>query len=311
MKMWHMNGPIKYWVSVILFVFTSGFVNGQSESKIKIMTSIYPFYEFAQNVSGMRGDVEVLLPPGSEVHTWNPKPSDIIKLNGADLFIGVGPNLEPWLDEVLKSIDNPGLRIIEAGKIVPFLEHDEGEHTHGRMNDAQDPHLWLDFMNDIRIVEAITRSLIELEPSNADLFTKNASDYADRLNSLDKKYRDTLESCSTRILIMGGHSAFGYLAERYGLDQVSVYGTSPDAQPSPRQVVDIIQMAQANGVKAVFFERTVSDNIARTIAREIGGRVLPLNPAASLSRDELREGIDFIQIMEKNLENLKIGLACK
>jgi zinc transport system substrate-binding protein len=305
------DGLLKIFLGLFLLLLDSVFLSGQPQPKIKILTSIYPFYEFAQTVSGDRGEVQILLPPGSEVHTWKPKPSDIIKLNETDLFIGVGSILEPWLDEILESIDNPNLRILEADKLVSLMADEEKEHTHGHAHEGQDPHLWLDFQNDIQIVEAIRAILTEIEPSHADLFSKNADAYIIRLNNIDKKFRDTLKSCSTRVLILGGHSAFGYMAERYSLNQIAVYGTSPDAQPSPKQIVDIIGMAQTNSIKAVFYEMTVSSDIARMIAREIGAQVLPLNPAASLTRNELRSGIDFFKIMEKNLENLKIGLRCK
>ena len=310
MKLLKPDWSVKFCLGLFLLMLVSVFLSAQTQPKIKILTSIFPFYEFAQAVSGDRGEVRILLPPGSEVHTWKPKPSDIIKLNEADLFIGVGSILEPWLDEVLESIDNSNLRILEADKIVSLMEDEEKEHTRGHTHEGQDPHLWLDFQNDIQIVKAISAILTELEPAHADLFSKNADAYIIRLNDIDKKFRDTLESCSTRILILGGHSAFGYMAGRYSLNQIAVYGTSPDAQPSPRQIVDIIEMAQTNGVKAVFYEMTVSSDIARMIAREIGAQVLPLNPAASLTRDEMRSGIDFFKIMEKNLENLKIGLKC-
>lgn len=301
----------RFCLGMSFWMLGSVFLSGQPQPKIKILTSIYPFFEFAQAVSGERGEAGVLLPPGSEVHTWKPKPSDVIKLNETDLFIGVGSILEPWLDEVLESIDNSNLRILEADRIVSLMADEEKEHAHGHAHEGLDPHLWLDFQNDIQIVEAISSILTEIEPSHADLFSKNADAYIIRLNNLDKKFRDTLKSCSTRILILGGHSAFGYMAERYSLNQIAVYGTSPDAQPSPRQVVDIIGMAQTKGVKAVFYEMTVSSDIARMIAREIGAQVLPLNPAASLTRIEMRSGIDFFKIMEKNLENIKIGLRCK
>lgn len=304
------------WAAIIfvqmLYALAAGsvFPSGQ-QAKIKIVTSIYPFYEFARKVGGERGEVRILIPPGSEVHTWKPRPSDILELNEADLFIGVGSILEPWLDDILESVDNPGLQILEADKIVPALEHKKKGEGNVRFYEGQDPHIWLDFLKDIQIVAEIREVLTDFDPSSAVLFAQNADAYIERLKSLDERYRETLQSCSTRILLLGGHSAFGHLAGRYGLDQIAVFGTSPDAQPSPRQVVDFIQLARSNGVKAVFYERAVSPDIARVIAREIDAQVLPLNPAASLSGDELRAGLDFIRIMEINLENLRIGLRCK
>lgn len=297
---------------VLLFCLLGNcFLGAQTPPKIEILTSIFPFYEFARAVCGERGKVEILIPPGAEVHTWKPKPSDIIKLTRADLFIGVGSVLEPWLDDIIHSAKNPELVVVRASQFL-LLEKDKHEsHGHSQNHEGVDPHLWLNFEYDIQIVEQLRGILSQIDPSYADVFRTNAEKYIQRLAALDKKYSNAFSDCSTRTFIVGGHSAFGYLARRYNLNQVAVYGMNPDSQPSPRKLIDIIRMAKEKKIKVIFYEFALNDEIARMIAGEVGAKILPLNPGANVSREEVESGVSFFGIMETNLENFKIGLSCR
>ncbi len=300
-------------ITVLLLCLSSSIVLcAQSQEKINILTSIFPLYEFAQAVCGEREEVDILLPPGAEVHTWKPKPSDIIKIAQADLFIVVGSVLEPWLEDILKSVKNPNLHILEASLAFKWEEeeHFQGDHS-PHDHEARDPHIWLDFDYDIQIIEQISSILTQIDPSNADLYRSNAKNINLKLRNLDNLYKEELSGCTLRTFILGGHSAFGYIAQKYNLNQVAVYGLSPNSLPSPRKLVETIRIAKEHGVRAIYFEAMLSNEIARMIADEVGCQTLALNPGANLSREELHSGVSFFDIMEKNLENLKIGLICK
>lgn len=288
-----------------------------SPGEIKIVTSVFPLMEFARAVAGDRGEVSLLLPPGAEIHTWQPRPSDIVKLSSADLFVYIGGNMEPWLDDILASVRNPSLRTLEASHGISLIELDatgelnlhthEQEHGHG----AVDPHIWLDFQNDRVIVDRIAAVLSEMDPTGVSAFKKNASAYKRKLQSLDEAYTKSLKSCVHKVFILGGHAAFGYLARRYGLQQVSLYGLSPDSQPTPKKMIEVVELARKYEVKAIFFESYVSDELANVLAREVKARTLVLNPGANLTKEELQSGVTFFDIMERNLENLKDGLICR
>ena len=281
----------------------------QSQEKINILTSIFPLYEFAQAVCGERGEVDILIPPGAEVHTWKPRPSDIIKIAQADLFVVVGSVLEPWLEDILKSVKNPNLLILDTSLGFKWEEdeHITGNYSHDHK--AGDPHIWLDFDYDMQIIEQISSILTQIDPSSADLYSSNARNINLRLKNLDNLYKEELGRCSLRTFILGGHSAFGYIAKKYDLNQVAVYGLSPDSMPSPRKLVKTIQIAKEQGVRAIYFEAMLSNDIALMIADEVGCQTLALHPGANISREELQSGVSFFDIMEKNLENLKIGLT--
>ncbi len=291
----------------------------KSAHKIRVVTSVFPLMEFAQAVCGERGEVHLLVPPGAEIHTWQPRPSDIVRLSSADLFIFIGSSLEPWLQDILDAVQNPDLRILEASQGIPLIEREspgighEGEHEEEHAHDADgvDPHIWLDFQNDQIIIDKITEVLSELDPEGNTIFKKNASVYKQRLRALDEKFRGSLKGCTHKVFILGGHAAFGYMARRYGLRQISLYGVSPDASPTPKKLIEIVELAKKYKIKVIFFEFSVSDELARVLAREVGARTLVLNPGANLTKEELAMGKTFFDIMEENLENLKDGLICR
>ncbi len=301
----------------LIFLFGPKAFSEDSSKKIKIVTSVFPLMEFAGAVVGERGEVSLLLPPGAEIHTWQPRPSDIVRLSSADLFVYIGSDMEPWLDDLLAGVRNPGLKTLEASQGISLIEMEaaenfkqkahEQEHEHG----AVDPHIWLDFQNDQVIVDRIAAVLSEMDPSGVTDFKKNALAYKKKLQVLDETYMKGLKGCVHKVFIFGGHAAFGYLARRYGLQQVSLYGLSPDSQPTPKKLIEVVELAKKYNVKAIFFESYVSNELASVLAREVKARTLALNPGANLSKEELKSGVTFFDIMERNLENLKDGLICR
>jgi zinc transport system substrate-binding protein len=282
------------------------------------MTTIFPLQEFAQAVVGNRGDAELLLPPGAEIHAWQPRPSDLMKLSSADVFIYIGAQLEPWADDILRSVQNPDLLVIEASEGMTLIGHEEeegGEHDHEgadeHSHEAGDPHIWLDFAYDKKIIDRIAEVLSRIDPDGKATFEENAAIYKQKLDALDEMYQKNLDQCDQKTIVLGGHAAFGYLARRYDLSQISLYGLSPDSKPTPRQLIDVINIVKEKGIQAIFFEVNISSELARVIAEETGAKTLVLNPGASLPRGQNLPGITFLDIMEKNLESLKNGLRCR
>ncbi|MCK4337532.1 MAG: zinc ABC transporter substrate-binding protein [Candidatus Aminicenantes bacterium] len=282
--------------------------------KIRIVTSIFPLKEFAGAVAGDRGEVSLLLKPGAEIHTWKPKPSDMIKLSKADLFIYIGADLEPWISDIFKSFKKHNIKILEASQgLELYLEGHEhrtdrnSDHRHGFM----DPHIWFDFQYDQIIIAKITDILSEMDPQNKLHYQKNALSYQKKLQKLDIQYMAGLKDCDQKIIVLGGHNAFGYMARRYNLKLISLYGLSPNARPGPKQIAEIVDMAKKNNIKTIFYETFVNDQLTQVLAREIGAVTMALNTGANLTMDQFRAGTSFLQLMEINLENLKHGLSCR
>jgi zinc transport system substrate-binding protein len=282
-------------------------------AKVRIMATVFPLREFAAAVAGERGETELLLPPGAGVHSWQPRPGDIGRLAACDLLIYIGANLEPWLPGLLKALPGGKVRALEVTSGLSLLEgagYDEPGHGEGP-DEQLDPHVWLDFELDGRIVQKIADELSLIDPAGRPEFTANADRLAARLRELDVKFRDGLAACRGRDIVLAGHGAFGYLARRYGLIQTALYGLSPDAQPRPVDLMKAVELCRQKGVRTVFFENSVSPALSRTLAREIGGRVLVLHAGHNLTREQQDRGADFFALMEENLNSLRDGLGCR
>lgn len=306
----------------ILFMLWFCLGSGKAQTKIKVTASVFPLKEFTQAVCGDRGEVSLLLPPGAEIHTWRPRPSDIIKISSSDLFVHVGAELEPWLDDVLKSVNNPNLRILKASESVMPMERVEhraeiahenhqDEHVRKHEHGTLDPHIWLDFSIDQRIIDSIVGMFSKIEPENSELFERNGTVYKQKLEECDRRFKTELSRCKSNTFILGGHAAFGYLARRYNLHQVSLYGVNPDSRPTPKQLVRVVELAKKHQISVIYFEVYVSDDLAKVIANEVGAKTLVLNPAANLTIEQIQANVSFLDIMSQNLENLKKGLSCE
>jgi zinc transport system substrate-binding protein len=280
--------------------------------RIRIMATVFPLREFAAAVAGERAEASLLLPPGAGVHTWQPRPGDIARLSECDLLLYIGSGLEPWLPDLLKAFPRGRIRTLEAAAGLAVAGGaEEGNHLEEHDHGALDPHVWLDFDLDVRIVGRIAEELARLDPAGGPDFTANAGRLIARLKGLDAEFRDGLAGCRGRDIVLAGHSAFGYLARRYGLVQTALYGLSPDSQPKPRDLIKAVDFCIQKGIKTVYFENSVAPDLSRTLAREIGGRVLVLYAGHNLTRDEQARGVGFFDLMEKNLASLREGLGCR
>ncbi len=289
---------------------------GQSPLKLRSVASLYPLQEFVRAVGGERVQADLLIPPGAEPHTWEPKPSDLTKVYQADVFIYIGPAMEPWVEDILRAAKTTHLKVVQASQGLPLLDvrDSEWETQHSSRKGQEkkaDPHIWLDFFLDQKIIDVIAAAFAEKDPGNTSLYRANAISYKEKLNALDRKYQAYLSKCRYRRIILGGHSAFAYLAKRYGLQQIALYGVSPNAEPTPKKLSEVIQVAKKQGAKVIYFEELVNPKLARVLAIEAGMSTLVLNPGANVTKEQLKKKVSFLHLMEMNLENLRRGLECE
>lgn len=289
----------------------------QSRPNPKVITSLFPLQEFAKAVGGERVKAELLLPPGMEPHTWEPKPSDVGKISKADIFIYLGRPMELWVDDLLKSAKSDRLQVVEVSQGLPLLEADDPEpggagHSRGHpLSRKLDPHVWLDFSLDLKIVDKIAAAFSAKDPANASFYMANAEAFRSKLDALDRRYQQSLAKCRYRQIVHGGHSAFAYLAKRYGLQQIALYGLNPNAEPTPKKLAELIQATQKHRVKVIYFEEFINPKLAQVLAKEAGIGTLVLNPGANLTREQMKRKVTFLELMEKNLQNLCKGLECE
>lgn len=288
-------------------------------NKLKVVTSLFPLYDFARNIGQSRADVSLLLPPGLEAHSFEPKPGDMLRLNQSDVFIYNSSVMEPWTADLLRGTQNRKLKVIEAGGGIIMImgdhEHDRRKREDHRSDDnrhegGRDPHIWLDFSNAAKMADHILAGFIEKDPVNRDFYQKNAEAFKAKLENLDREFREGLSGCRKNVIVHGGHAAFAYLAQRYGLRYMAVLGFSPNAEPTPVGMIRISETLKANGLNHLFHEELLSPRIAQAIARETRASLLMLHAAHNVSKDELERGIGFMELMRRNLHNLRKGLQC-
>ncbi|MCD1257699.1 zinc ABC transporter substrate-binding protein [Paenibacillus athensensis] len=283
-----------------------------SASKLKVVTTFYPMYEFTKQVAGDHADVIGLIPAGAEPHDWEPSAKDMAQLKDANLFVYNGI-VEGWAEKALESTPNDKRVVVEASKGLDLMEglpEEEEEAEHDKQEEGGkilDPHVWLDPTLAQKEVAAIQAGLTKADPAHKDDYQKNADAYMAKLKKLDEAFKSDLKNVKSKDFVTQ-HAAFGYLAKDYGLKQVPISGLSPEQEPSPEKMAEVIKFAKENQVKTIFFETLVDPKIAQTIAKEIGAKTDVLNPIEGLTDDDKKNNLDYIGIMENNLKALKKAL---
>jgi zinc transport system substrate-binding protein len=282
-----------------------------------VVASFYPLYEFAKQIAGEHAEVISLVPVGIEPHDWEPAPQDIIRVQRAKLFVYNGAGLEPWVEKLLRDAKARGTAVVRATERVALLAGDRPGHEHAAKpgapkgdTHAVDPHVWLDPVRAQAQVEAIRAGLAKADPANAASYAANAHAYRTKLAALDMAFATGLKQCARRDFVTT-HSAFSYLARRYGLTQIPLQGIEPEAEPNPADLAALVKLAKARKVRYVFFETLVSAKLAETLAREIGAQTLVLNPVEGLTKEEEAAGKGYLSVMDENLQNLRLGLECR
>lgn len=285
--------------------------------KLKVATTLFPLYDFARNVGMDSVDVNLVLPPGVEPHSFEPKPESMLSVANADIFIYTSSEMEPWAEKLLSGVVREGKpAVVEAGKRCRYItapgngdtdHHGHDKKTHG----ARDPHIWLDIRNAMIMVDTIAEAFAKQAPDKRDVFAANAAAYNKRLQALETRFDSGLSACATRKLIHGGHFAFAYVADRYNLEYISAYGVSADTEPSPRKVMELVNTVRQHGLKSVFYEELLSPGIAKAVAGETGAMLLKLHGIHNLTRQEFEGGVTYVGLMEQNLAALQKGLECR
>jgi len=282
------------------------------EKKLKVVTTLFPLYDFSRNIGREKAEISLLLPPGIEPHSFEPKPLDIVTIDRADIFVYTGKYMEPWVQDVLNALMNDNLLVIDASQGITLnKEAEAGHHDEDNEHGEMDPHIWLDLSYAQKMVDTILNGFLVKDPANKDFYLQNAAEYKAKLLALDQEFRDSLSHCRKNVFLHGGHFAFNYLATRYHLTYIAVYKGSPNSEPSPRVLAEIINKVKMYGVSYVYYEELLAPRVAETIAKETGTRLLMLHGAHNITKAELDRGATFLSIMRQNLKNLKIGLQCQ
>lgn len=281
----------------IVIYFSS---NSKQTNKITITASYYPLYDFVKNIGKDKVEVVNITPAGSEPHDFEPSAKQLASAYNSNVFIYNGAHLEPWVDDFLKDYKNT---TVKSSNNISLIKLEENSNLY-------DPHFWLDPVAAIKIVDNILAGLIKASPENEVYFTNNANAYKDKLAALDKSFKEELSSCQTDTAITS-HEAFSYLSKQYKINLVSISGIDPSVEPDASKLAEISDLVKSKGIKYIFFESLVSPKLAETIASETGAKTAVLDPIEGLSEEDQQKGDDYINVQQRNLQNLKTALECK
>ncbi|MFC7681896.1 metal ABC transporter substrate-binding protein [Paenibacillus sp. GCM10028914] len=319
-----MNHRIKsgYVVTLLALIMALTGCGSQSgtivEDKVNVVTTIYPIYEFTKEIGGDEVNVINLLPTGVEPHDWTPKSQDIVNTSKAQLFLYNGAGLEGWVPDFLKGLNkDTQVKPVETSKGIQLIDaegddghdhgHDHGSEEEGSHDHHVDPHTWVSPKSALVMAENIHSSLVEVDPEHADYYDERYNALKEKLEQLDESFTSTLSELSKNEIVVS-HQAFGYLARDYNLEQYSIMGLSPDAEPRAQDLVNLTKTVQEKGIRYIFFEELVSDKLAKTLASEAGVETLVLNPVEGITKEQEANGDNYFTIMEKNLQNLTKAL---
>lgn len=266
-------------ISVVV-ALAAGCGGGDSVDASAVVAGFYPLAWAAEHVGGDELEVVNLTPPGAEPHDLELSPRDAQAVEDARLVVYLGGGFQPALEDAVAAREGRSLDVLPPGE--------------------RDPHVWLD--------PVLFRGVVaEVEEA---LGAGSARGLGRELEALDDEYRRGLRSCDSRVLVTT-HAAFGHLAARYGLEELSLAGSSPEAEPSPRDLEELVDRVRAAGATTVFAEPLVSGRVAETVAREVGADVAELDPLEGLSQERLDAGEDYLSVMRDNLAALREGLGCR
>lgn len=263
--------------------------------RIEIVAAFYPLFEAARRVGGDLVDVTNLTAAGVEPHDLELSTRQVDAIEDADLVLHLGRGFQPAVEEVAERKDE--------GRAVDLLEGVD------LLEDGDDPHIWLDPVQMQRVVDRVAAALAEMEPERKAAFEANAAEYGRELDALHAEYEQGLRGCERQVLVTS-HAAFGHLARRYGLRQEAIAGISPEVEPDPRRLAELVELVSSTGTTTVFSETLVSAGVAETLAREANVATDVLNPIEGLTEEQIARGETYVSIMRANLGALRKALAC-
>ena len=285
----------------------------EGDGKLKIITTNFPLYDFCRAIGGEQVSVTMLIPPGSEAHTYEPTPQDIIAIQGCDAFFYIGGESDAWVEGILSSMngDFPAVALMDsdlsllteaADDTILAPEPEEGEEY--------DEHIWTSPLNAKLMIERITEVLSVCDPDHEEGYFTACEEYLQKLDTLDAAFRDTIESGVHDTIIFADRFPFLYFVREYGLNYYAAFpGCAAEAEPSAAVVSSLIEKVREEDVPAVFYIELSNRKMADLVSAETGVKTLQFHSCQNVTKDEFQNGATYLSTMQQNLDNLKIALG--
>lgn len=302
-------------LSVLLCFTSAGCSIGEKGSdKLQIVTTLFPQYDFAKQITGDNAQVTLLLKPGAESHSYEPTPQDIAKIQSADVFLYIGGESEVWVEEILGSVSNDKQKVLCLMDYITPIEvghtheHEE-EHHEGENEHNYDEHIFTSLKNSQILLDEICNVICEADKANEKLYKENASDYSAKLSELDSKFTDMIAASARKTVVFGDRFPFTYFANDYGLECYAAFsGCSTETEPSFAAVSELIEHVNEEKVPTIFYLEFSSQSVAQKIAESCGVKTDLLHSCHNISSDDQKNGVTFVDLMNQNYEKLSEAL---
>lgn len=286
----------------------------ENNDKLSVIAVLFAEYDLASHVSGGTADVTMLLPPGSESHSYDPTPQDIISIKNCDVFICGGGESDSWIDSVLSSVDSDNCAVIKMTEVCELKEEEtvEGmQEEKGEESDEEeyDEHVWTSPKNAVLILNEIERVFCEKDEKNADAYRKNAQEYRHEIEELDREFQAVRKSAVRDEIIFADRFPMRYFTDEYSLKYYAAFpGCSSEAEPSAKTVKFLIDKVREDSIPVVFTIEFSNKAIAYAIKEETGAEILEFHSCHNVTKEQFASGVSYISLMRQNLENLKEAL---
>lgn len=334
----HKTTKILIALTAILLVSLGAFIGlskkDSARSKISIIATNFPAYDFARAVAGDKANVKMLIKPGAETHNFEPTPNDIIDLKNSRMFIYTGGESDEWVKKILNEIDPKTTKIIKMmdqvktvkEELVEGMEDDEESHDHEHEHDhdhdhkhntsaehseegEDDEHVWTSPKNAIKIINAIKSELVNIAKDDAATFNQNTENYSKKLSDLDQSFRDIVASARRKTLVFGDRFPLRYFVDEYGLNYFAAFpGCSEQTEASSKTIAFLIDKVKAEQIPVVLKIEQSNGKIAETISKATNAKVLTFQSAHNVSPEDFKKGVTYIDLMTGNLKVLKEAL---
>lgn len=277
------------------------------ETKLQIVCTSFPAYDFAREIAGDRAELTLLIKPGSEVHSYEPTPKDMIRIQESDLFICNGGESEQWAETLI----TPKLNTIYMMDCVDTVEESaDGIYNAEDGEPELDEHVWTSPLNAIKISEEICNALCKLDTDNAEAYKTNFTAYKAQLMALDREFRQVIKNSGKHTLVFADRFPMRYFALEYGLDCYAAFpGCSSETEPSAKTVAYLIDRVREDKIPAVLYMEFSNQKMADVICEDTGCRKLPFYSAHSVSAEQFGQGVSYLDLMRINLNSLKEALG--
>ncbi len=293
---------------VVTFAFCSCGEVERSTGKISVVTTIFPYYDFARSVSKDTCDVDMLLKPGSDVHSFEPTPSDILKIRNADLFIYNGGESDEWVDSILESLGDTDKPVVMkmTDYVKPLTEMDADHHA----EDEEDEHIWTSLDNAKTLVSKISDEVSKLDQKHKTVYNKNSLDYIEKISKVQSEIENTVNSSESKKIVVGDRFPLLYFATEFSLDWECAFpGCSTETEPSLDRLSKLTDTIEKDKIKTILKLEMSENKVADTLADETNTKVKTFYSAESVSKEDFANNVTYVDLMERNNNALKEALS--